>query len=136
MRKLTLMLAGAMIASCTTAPPLPTRSANGQIQYQRMIAGKVAGAPVRCLSNSNANDMTIIDEQTIAYRLGGQVYINHLQRSCPGLGGPSNALVTRSSVASEICRGDVAYLMDTGSHFTVGSCVFGDFIPYAAPRSH
>lgn len=132
MRAVLLLLAGAALASsCTTAPPQPTRSADGQRQLDALTAGKVAGAPVQCLPSYNQNDMIVIDEQTIAYRQGSsRLFVNHLRQGCPGLGRGSTVLVTRSFGSAETCRGDIAQVLDTGSRMIVGSCVFGDFVPY------
>lgn len=135
MRAATILLTGAALASCSTAPPQVTRSSAGQQQFEQLIAGKVAGAPVRCLPSYGQNDMTVIDERTIAYRQGSnRVFINHMQHDCANLGDASTALVTHSFGSSETCRGDIAQVLDTGSRMIVGSCVFGDFTPYAVPR--
>lgn len=135
LRPAVFLLVGAALASCSTAPPQMTRSADAQHQFEQLIAGKIAGAPQRCLQSYSQNDMMVIDERTIAYRQGSsRVYINHLEQGCPGLGSASTALVTRSFGSSETCRGDIAQVLDTSSHMIVGSCVFGDFIPYAKPR--
>jgi hypothetical protein len=37
--------------------------------------------------------------------------------------------VTRTS-SSQLCRGDIATVIDTSTRTPVGSCVFGDFVPY------
>jgi hypothetical protein len=133
-RAVLLLLAGAALASCSTGPAQPTRSAEGQRQFEQLVAGKVAGAPVQCLQSYNQNDMVVIDEQTIAYRQGSsRVFINHLEHGCPGLGSGSTVLVTRSFGTNATCRGDIAQVVDTSSRMMVGSCVFGDFIPYAKP---
>jgi len=42
--------------------------------------------------------------------------------------------VTRTYGTAELCRGDIGQVVDLMNHFTVGSCVFGDFIPYTRPR--
>ena len=42
MRGISLLLLGATLASCTTAPPDQTRSAKSEARYQELIAGKVA----------------------------------------------------------------------------------------------
>jgi hypothetical protein len=134
-RSVMLLLVGAAIASCSTAPPQPTRSADGQREFQAVVEGKVAGSPIKCLPSYNQNDMTVIDEQTIAYRQGSsRVYINHMENPCPGLGRASTALVTHSIGSSATCRGDIAQVVDTSSRMMVGTCAFGDFIPYATPR--
>jgi hypothetical protein len=46
-----------------------------------------------------------------------------------------NALVTKQFGNAELCRGDIARVVDTLNGFTVGSCVFGDFTPYVRPRA-
>jgi hypothetical protein len=78
--------------------------------------------------------MVVIDERTIAYRAGAsRTYINHMRGECSGLG-HNNALVTRSFGSANTCSGDIAEVADLTNRMTVGSCVFGDFIPYIRPR--
>ena len=134
MRRISLLLiSGGLMACATTAAVQPARSAKAQKQYDQLLAGKVAGKPASCLPTFNQNDMVVIDEQTIAFRQGrNRVYVNHMQGGCTNLGG-SNALVTRQFGTSQLCRGDIAQVVDLQNHFTVGSCVFGDFVPYAKP---
>jgi hypothetical protein len=134
MRGIALLVSLGALASCTTAPDPVTRSPDRQMEYERLIAGKVAGPPVKCLRSPDTNDMVTIDENTVAYRLGrNRVYINHMQGTCGGLGRGS-IMVTRSFGNAELCQGDIAQMVDQISHMTTGSCVFGDFIPYARPR--
>lgn len=134
MRGVALLIALGALASCTTAPEQTTRTPEGQQEFARLVAGKVPGAPVQCLSSYNMNDMVVIDESTVAYRLGSnRVYVNHLQGTCNGLG--RNAImVTKSLAGSDNCRGDIVTMVDQSSHMMTGSCAFGDFIPYTRPR--
>ena len=130
MRGISLLLIGATIASCTTTVGPPTRSAQGQQEFDRLVAGKVAGPPQSCLATFNTNDMVVIDDETVAFRQGAnRVYVNHLQSGCNGIASGFNALVTRQSGASSLCRWDIAESRNLTSHLTTGSCVFGDFIP-------
>lgn len=136
MRRISLLLiGGALVACTTTAAGPPVRSVKAQKQYEQLVAGKVAGAPVSCLPTYHQNDMVVIDEQTIAFREGrSRVYVNHMQGSCNNLGG-TYALVTKQFGSAELCRGDIGQVVDLQNHFTVGSCVFGDFVPYSKPRA-
>src|SRR5574338_1225840 len=130
MRGIALLLIGAGLGSCATQPPQPTRTAQSQMRYQQLLAGKVAEAPVSCLRSYNANDMEVIDESTIAFKVGTRrVYVNHMQGGCANLGGPYT-LVTHGFGGQGLCRGDIAQVVDIRNHFAIGSCVFGDFIPY------
>lgn len=137
MRVISLILLGAAVASCTTAPAEPSHSAKGQQELQELVAGKVAQPAVSCLPyyHSNSGDMTVIDQSTVAFRTGpGRVYVAHMLGSCNNLGsaGPY-ALVTHQSGTGQLCHGDIAEVVDTLAHVTVGSCAFGDFVPYVKP---
>jgi hypothetical protein len=136
MRRMSLLLLGLAAGSCTTAPPSPTQLAQSRAHFEQLTAGKVAEAPISCLPHYNSNDMVVIDENTIAFRAGAsRVYIAHMNGPCSNLGGPSYALVTKSVGGMGLCRGDIATVVDTNFRATVGSCTFGDFVPYVRPRS-
>jgi hypothetical protein len=136
MRLISVLLAGAILASCTTGPPQPTRTAQKQQQYLRLLNGKVAQAPTSCLPNYRANDMITIDENTILFRQGSnRVYVAHMQGGCNGLGAGHYALVTRQFGGMGLCRGDIAQVVDTLNGIPIGSCVWGDFTPYVRPRA-
>ncbi len=133
MRGILLLVAGSLLASCANVPPQPERSASKQREFDQLLAGKVPGPPLSCLPTYRSNDMVVIDEHTIAFKDGSRrIYVNQMQGSCSGLGG-TNTLVTKSYGSAELCRGDIGQVVDLQNHFTVGSCVFGDFIPYAKP---
>jgi hypothetical protein len=139
MRRLSLLLLGGLAtASCTNAAlaPSPAQVARSQAHFQELTAGKVAQAPISCLPHQYANDMVVIDENTIAFKDGARVYIAHMNGPCsnPG-GGGSDALRTRTTGTPGLCRGDIAQVVDTAARMTVGSCTFGDFIPYVRQGS-
>lgn len=134
MRSISLLLIGAALVGCsTTAEPPAMRSAQNQEQFQRLLAGKVAGPPVSCLPSTRNDDMTVIDEDTVVFRQSGsRVYVGHMAGGCNMLGQGGYALVTKRVGSSGLCHGDIATVVDTHSGFTVGSCVIGDFVPYSA----
>lgn len=133
MRGIKLLLLAGTLASCSTAPQPVMRSAEGQREYEQLIAGKVAGPPQACLPRYDANDMVIIDEHTIGYRVGSaRAYINHMRGDCGGLG-QNTTLVTRTFGSGDTCSGDIAQVADLTNHTVVGGCAFGDFIPYVRP---
>lgn len=128
MRILAIAAVATLCACQTTAAPEP-RSARAQQTYETMLAGKVAGQPVRCLPNFRTNDMVPIDENTILFRDGRTVYVNTPIGSCYGLGRFNNALVTRT-FNSNLCRGDIAQVVDPTTGVHSGSCALGDFVPF------
>ena len=129
MRALTVA-AVATLCACQTAAVEPVqRDARAQQTYDRTLAGKVAGQPVRCLPTFRTNDMVAIDENTILYRDGRTTYVNHPLGSCSGLGRFNNSLVTKT-LGGNLCRGDLARVVDLRTGVTAGSCALGDFVPY------
>jgi hypothetical protein len=131
MRIVPLLVLGALTAGCSTAPPSPDmRSMKAQDRLNKELAGLVPGQPQSCLPHYRADDMITIDENTVLFRDGTtRIYRNDFGGSpCTNLGG-AYALVTRTS-ATGLCRGDIARVVDVHNGFTVGSCVFGDFVPY------
>ena len=134
MRGIALLLIATTLASCAAAPQ-PGRSAKAESRLQNLLAGKVAGPAVSCLPSYRADDMVVIDDQTIAFREGGRrVWVSNLSHSCSNLGSGNYALVTKRYGGSGLCRGDIGQVADLTSGMTVGSCVFGDFTPYEATR--
>lgn len=137
MRIPALLVAASALASCTTAPPPPgyaaAEAAREQAALQKELAGRVpAGPPLSCLPPGPTYYSSSIGENTIVYKRGGTVYVNHPPGGCTGLGSPFYSIVTKS-VGMGPCRGDIAQVMDLQNHVMVGSCSLGDFIPYRRP---
>lgn len=134
MRGIALLLIGAALTSCAAAPQ-PGRSARAESRFQELLAGKVAGPAVSCLPSYRADDMVVIDDETVAFRDGSRrVWVANLENGCSNLASGHYALVTRRFGGTGLCRGDIARVADLTSGMTVGSCVFGDFTPYERTR--
>ena len=136
MRVISVLAAGVALACCTAAVPYagPTRTADKQREYDQLLAGKVAQAPISCLPHFRSGDMRTIDENTILFRDGAhRTYVSHMQGGCTGLPTGHYALVTHQFGSADLCRGDIAQVVDTVARIPVGSCVWGDFVPYVAP---
>ena len=129
MRILMIGIAAVTLASCETAPEQVTRTAAAQATYDKMLSGKTAGREQGCLSSLRAKDMTVIDDDTILFKDGRTVYENKPLGTCLNLSNSSYALATRN-VGPQLCRGDIANVVDTSVGITVGSCALGNFVPY------
>ena len=123
-------LAAVGLSACETATEPRERTAQQQQSYDRLLAGKTAGKPERCLPTYRSEDMTVVDDNTILFRDGRTVYVNNPPGGCNLLGRGTYALVTTSVGGFGLCRGDIGTVVDTTSGITVGSCALGDFIPY------
>lgn len=129
MRILMFAASVAGLCACATASEPVQRAAEAQQRYDSLLAGKVAGEPVRCLPLFRSQDMVAIDENTVLFRDGRTIYVNRPLGSCYGLGRSNRALVTRS-FTSNLCRGDIARVVDPTTGVHSGSCALGDFVPY------
>jgi hypothetical protein len=137
MRSLSLLVIGATaLSACSTAVQEPqTRSARAEAHLQQLLAGKTAGPAVSCVPQRGANQMIVIDDNTILFRQSSNlVYRAEMQGGCSRLGSGAYALKTNRFGSSSLCRGEIAELVDLQNGFSVGSCSFGDFVPYRSGR--
>lgn len=128
---LCLALAGLSAAACTPAgPPDPEAAQRGAAELASALQGyQQSGPPVSCVQlrdlrgNRSAGDAIIFEGQT-----SGTLYVNTPPGGCPSLD-YGRALVTRTP-AGQLCRGDIADVVDPVSHTNFGGCGLGDFVPY------
>ena len=129
-----LALAALAAAGCTQAPPDPEAQRRGASELAAALKGyEQAGPPLSCVQlrdlrgNRSAGDAIVFDGQT-----GGTLYVNRPPGGCPSLDF-GRALVTRTP-AGQLCRGDIADVVDPVAHVTYGGCGLGDFVPYKRVR--
>ena len=123
-----------LIASCSTATFQEPRSPKAERQLASALAGRTAGAPVRCLPSYRTTQMELIDDLTILYKDGRTTYVQNPRGGCHGLGIGGYTMVTRQYGTNELCDGDISQLVDLRTGINGGSCVFGPFTPYTKPR--
>ena len=124
-----------LLASCSTAPVQEARSPKAERELASALAGRTAGAPVRCLPSYRSTDMQVIDDWTILYKDGRTTYVQNPRGGCRGLGFGSYTMVTRQFGTNQLCDGDISQLVDLRTGMNGGSCVFGPFLPYTKPRT-
>lgn len=126
-----------LIASCAPAgsaePGAAALSPKQAERLDKQLGGKVAGTPVKCLSNTSTYETIRISDDILLYRSGGRlVYRNDLKNSCPGLARDSDIMVVRQ-FGSSTCSGDFFHLVDRSSGIRGPTCVLGEFVPYRKP---
>ena len=133
-RLISLILAASFLGSCTASMAGPQhRNLRAENELREALAGKVAGRPVDCLPTYRNRHMQVIDDNTILFRDGRRTYLQAPRGGCAPLGSGHYTLVTRSYGGSGLCRGDIAQVVDLQNGFTVGSCSFDEFVPFAQP---
>ena len=122
-----LMVTSACGEVDSTPVPLTDKQAS---LLTRELDGKVAGAPVNCISDFNADDMIRVSDNILLYRVSGRlVYKNTLRSSCPGLARDTDIVVTEQ-FGGQKCRGDLVRLVDRTSGIPGPVCSLGEFVPY------
>lgn len=134
MRLISILSAIAALAGCSAGPQSITRTPEAQQRYEALLAGKIAQRPLNCVPYYRAEDMERIDDSTVVFRSGGgRVYVARMNGPCNGLTDPQTALITHESMGGGPCTGDIATVVDSGGRMPVGSCTWGEFVPYVRP---
>lgn len=102
--------------------------AKGEAELAKMIEGRVAGKPVRCLPTTAMSQTTVIDKTAIVYRAGSNLYVNRPRSGADQLD-DDDILVTKI-YGSQLCNIDKVDLVDRTSRMWSGFVVLGDFVPY------
>lgn len=126
-----------LIASCAPAGSAGAGAAaltpKQAERLDKQLAGKLPGAPIRCLPSHRSNNTVRVSDSILLYRASGNlVYRNDLKGSCPGLARDSDIMVVRQ-FGSSTCEGDFFHLVDRTSGIRGPTCVFGEFVPYRKP---
>jgi hypothetical protein len=111
------------LAGCD-APP---SSANTPAEVQE-LAGRVAGAPQRCIPFNRTDPLRMADSRTLLYGYGRTVWVNRLGSRCSGFA--RDAILVAEPLGAQYCRGDRIRSVDPVSHLPGPACIIGDFVPY------
>ena len=131
MKRIILALGLLGLAACTQgAPAEPQLGVREAKDLDRLLAGKVAGEPVSCISSYDSSKLQVLGDNILVYRVNKDlIYRNNLQGACRGLA-QGDTLVMNRTISSQYCRGDIARSVNLPSGSMSGSCALGDFIPY------
>jgi len=126
MNKIAIALATATALLATPAIAGKQRI-TGEEKLAKMLEGREAGEPERCLPLSASSTMRVIDKTAIVYGRGNTIWVNR----------PANAesldrddIMVRRSHTAQICNLDIVYTMDQSSRMYTGTVSLGQFVPY------
>jgi hypothetical protein len=109
------------------------RAATDAQEVDRALVRLIPGTPTSCLTGIDrrqARSRSI--GSTVLYTVNrGRVFRNDMNGNCNLSGDPILVTVTPTDA---LCRGDIVQLVDRTSRFPVGSCSYGDFIPYTRAK--
>lgn len=110
----------------TEATPAP--ATKGEQRLAKLLEGRVAGEPVRCIRTFPNMQMQTIEKTAYVYGRGNTIYVQ--RTSNPADIDEGDALVTQRFSAGELCRLDQMTTVDRVLGFFTGAVFFEDFVPY------
>ena len=126
MRKLTIALTAAAALLAGTALDAKPRLSAGQ-ELDKLLAGRVAGQPVHCISNFDTREMRVFDKTAIVFGWGNTIWVN-VPRNAADLD-DDDILITHPD-GSQFCDLDIVTTADRAGLFTNGFLSLGEFVPY------
>jgi hypothetical protein len=129
MKKLSLILAGAALAltGATAATAKTTRIERAEAQLARMLEGRTAGEPVKCVNAFRSNDIRVIDNVGIVYDAGRTIYVARA-RHPDQLDHWDVPVIER--FGGQLCTNDIMRTVDRSSGHMTGPLFLEDFVPY------
>lgn len=97
-------------------------------QLAKLLEGRVAGEPQKCIPLTSINSSQIIDKTAIVYKVGSTLWVNRPRGGAESLD-DDDILVLKTS-GSELCSIDTLELHDRTSHMYSGFVSLGEFVPY------
>ena len=136
MKRLILPLGLALVAGCAPNDRADTRMADAdRASLAAALEGfEQSGPPVSCVNQRDLQGNRSAGEGAIIFRgpTSRTLWVNRPAGGCPSLD-LGRTLVTRTS-STQLCRGDIARVVDLTSGTEYGGCGLGDFTPYRRVR--
>lgn len=117
------------VETTTEAEPLT----KGEKRLAKLLEGRVAGEPVRCIRTMPSQRMQTIDGTAYVYGSGNTIYVQRTRN--PDQIDDNDALVTTRFNATELCRLDQMTTVDRVLGVFTGAVFFEDFVPYTRVKS-
>lgn len=129
MKILMPLAAMALMAIPASAEVAGTPVTKGEIKLAKMLEGRVAGEPKRCINTFRGGNLTIIDGAGLVYRDGKTLWVNRT-RHPRGLDDDDILVIRKFGSPSQLCRLDNVTTQDRTGHFFTGVVMLEDFVPY------
>jgi hypothetical protein len=121
----------AVAALGATLPAAAAADEKGEAKLAKVLDGRVAGEPVRCLDRSQRDNLEVVDHTALVFKDGDTYYVNR----------PSGVnFLTWSDVpvfkiwGSQLCVLDIVHLQDRSSGIGGAAMSMGEFVPYRHAR--
>jgi hypothetical protein len=122
-----LIAAAALVAAFVS--PAHAARADPDAELAALLKGRVAGAPVRCITvTPNGASPVIVAGRAIVWQDGGRLYVNTLRARADTL--DDDDILITEPFGSQLCRNDQVRPLNRLSRIPKASLILGDFTPY------
>ncbi|GAB5351769.1 hypothetical protein [Qipengyuania sp. 483] len=125
---LTAAAIGALAAPVAAQAEDPVAPTRGEAKLAKMLEGRVAGEPERCIPTIGSRSLTQIDDTALVYRSGDTIWVNYTRT--PEAIDNSDYLVIERFNSMSLCRTDQVRTVTRSGNFTSGVIFLDDFVPY------
>ena len=127
MKTLALILAGAAMALTGAAASAETRAEKSEASLAKMLGGRTAGEPVRCINTFGSHGLHVMDHIGLVYDAGRTIYVART-RNPDQLDSWDVPVIER--FGSQLCSNDIMRTVDRSSGHITGALFLDDFVPY------
>ena len=121
-------------AAVTAAPAAMAREKlEPEAELAKLLEGRVAGEPQKCIPLSTTRSSQIIDKTAIVYKVGSTLWVNRPDGGAESLD-DDDILVLRTT-GSQLCSIDTLELHDRTSRMYSGFVSLGEFVPYRRAKA-
>lgn len=106
-----------------------------QVKLDKSLDGRTAGKARSCINHNDQRNMTVISDDILIFgssRNARTVYVNKPYGGCRNA---DRNILSYSRPTSSLCRGEIVHLIDNTTRMSMGSCAFGEFVPYTKDES-
>lgn len=101
----------------------------GEAQLAKLLEGRVAERPVRCIRDYPAGHTRAIDGTALVFGSGSVIYVNRT-RDPRSIDEDDTLVIRKSGTDSQLCGSDIVTTMNSSSHFYTGNVFLTEFVPY------
>lgn len=129
MKALFPIAALALLALPASAEEQDGAPSKGEAELAKLLEGRVAGEPERCINTFGNGSLRIIDGTALVYRQGSTLWVNRT-RNPNSLDDDDYLVIRKYGGSSQLCRLDNVTTQDRGGNFFTGVVFLEDFVPY------
>jgi|TARA_R100001244_G_scaffold39766_13_gene36096 hypothetical protein len=136
MKKLMFAIPAAMLlAAPAISGEKPELTEKQQVKLDQRLEGRTAGEPRSCINGNDQRNMTVVSDDILIFasrRNARTIYVNKPYGGCRNA---DRSILSYDRPTSSLCKGEAITLTDSASRMPMGSCAFGEFVPYTRDAS-